>query len=128
MSSAVRKSSREVSLNGIFQRRARRERGAVDHEIEPAELGVHALEDGLDLVVGPDVARQDQRRLGQPLSQLADVLFEPALIGERQPRAARRHCLRDRPGNRALVGHADHEAVFPSEIRHRGVSGRDGGY
>ena len=125
MSSVVRKSSRDVSLKGALEGGARRERGAVDHEIEPAELGVDALEHRLDVVVGADVARQDERRLGKSCRQLPDVFFEPALIGQRQARAARRHGLRDRPGNRTFVGDADDEAALAREIGHVEVERRE---
>src|SRR5687768_8182236 len=43
------------------------------------------------------------------------MLLEPPLIGDGEPRAAARRCLRDRPRNRALVGDADDESVFSCE-------------
>ena len=50
-----------------------------------------------------------------------DVLFEPALIGQRQPGTPLRRGLRDRPRDRPLVGHTNDHALLAREIRHRAV-------
>ena len=70
-----------------------------------------------DLRVVGDVERKDQR-IGEAGGQLADVFFEPfALIGQRDARARGRGRLRDRPGDRSLVGDADDEAGFSRRER-----------
>ena len=50
-----------------------------------------------------------------------DVLLEPPLIRQHEACATRCGCLRDRPRDRALVGHADNEAGLPGEIGHSGL-------
>ena len=55
-----------------------------------AALVAGAGEPRLDIGVGADVARQHQWCGLEALRQLADVFFEPALIGEREARAATR--------------------------------------
>ena len=65
MSSVSRKPSRDVCTNGNpDELLARREGGAMDDEVEPAELAVDAAKTCVDLRVVGDVARQDQR-IGQ---------------------------------------------------------------
>ncbi len=61
MSSDSRKPSRDVWTNGADELLARRERGAVDEEVEAAELPIDRLEDLRDLRIVGDVERQDQR-------------------------------------------------------------------
>jgi hypothetical protein len=84
----------------------------VDDEVEAAQFPLDGSVDGVDVGIVRDIARQDDRRLRQSLGKLVDVLLEPALIGERQTCAAARRRLRDRPGDRTLVGDADDEPDF----------------
>ncbi len=88
----------------------------VDEEVELAAEGLADLgEDPGDLLVGADVARGDERARDR-LRELADVALDPlALEGERELRAAVGEPLRDRPGDRALVGDAEHEAALSLE-------------
>ena len=90
----------------------------MDDEVEAAEFLVDAAEHRGDVLVGADVARQHERRLCEPLREVVDVLFEAALIGEREPSAAIGRRLRDGPRERPFVGDANNESQFSSEITH----------
>ncbi len=85
-------------------------------QVEPAAEGLaHLAEDALEVLVGADVARRHERRAHR-LRELADVLLDPlALVGERELRALVGEPLRDRPGDRALVGDAEHEPALAFE-------------
>ena len=88
MSSACLNPSREVLHEPAGDLFARRERGAVHDEVEPAVRLLDLREDRGDLVVVGDVERQHHRPRRQRVGQLADVLFETALIGEDESGAA----------------------------------------
>src|SRR5262249_13370783 len=61
-----------------------------------------------------------QRRV-DGAGQLAHPGLDPlALVGEREPGAGVGEALRDRPGDRALVGDAEDEAALAVETRHGG--------
>ena len=90
----------------------------MDNEVQAAELLVDAAEHRRDVLVGTDVARQHQRRLREALREVVDVLFEAALIGEREPGAAIGRRLRNGPRKRPFVGDANNESQFSSEITH----------
>ena len=112
----------EAFARGLNERRrqlfARRKCGAVHDEVEAAELSVDRLEHCRDLTVVGDVARQDQR-IAQVGGEVANVLLEAlALIRDRQPGTRGRRRLRDRPGDRALVRHADDQSGLAFELRH----------
>ena len=109
---AGRVEERAVELGG------RRERGAGQQEIEPAEFLIEAFVHRLDVIVGRDIAGQRKGRRRQVVRQLLDVVFEAPLIREREPGAARRRGLRDRPRDRVLVGHTDDQAALAREIVH----------
>src|SRR5262249_49287419 len=97
--------------------RLRRERGAVDEKIETAELAIERRPQRVDLIVGGDVARKDERTL-ELGGELPDILLQPlGRIRQREPRASRRSRLRNPPRNRALVGHTDNETEFARKIR-----------
>ena len=87
-------------------------------EIEAAELAVDRRGQIRDLLVARDVARREHG-VRERRRQLPHVLLEPrARIRQREPRARGGRRLRDRPGDGALVGDADDEAVCAGEIRH----------
>ena len=91
-------------------------------EVDAAELGVDWIGQRVDLLIARHITRQDQR-LVERRRQLPDVLFEPlAWIRQRQTRARRRCRLRDRPGNRTLVGDAHDEASLAGQVGHRVMS------
>ena len=61
--------------------------------------------------------------LDDRLGELAHVALDPlALEGERELRALLGEPLRDRPGDRAPVGDAEHEAAFALEATSPGDS------
>ena len=116
MSSDIRKPSRVVSTNGALSSSRRRERRAVHEEIEPAELTVDAprtpRRSGCRLVTSQG-SSSGSCEAGR---ELADVLFETlALIRDREPGAGCGSGLRDRPGDRSLVGDADDESGLTGE-------------
>ena len=116
MSSAMRKPSREVSTNGRVELVARRERRAVNDEVEAAECFAAPIRDVLDLLVAADVQGKDQR-IGEVGRQLADVLLETfALICHGEPGAGVRNRLRDGPRDRPLVGDADDQAMLAGKF------------
>src|SRR5438876_943137 len=66
------------------------------------------------------VAGGNQRRIDRG-RELANVALDPfPLVGEGEPGAAVGETLRDRPGDRALVGDAEDEAALAGEISHGG--------
>ena len=78
-----------------------------------AHYGVRMIP--VDLAVGADVARVEHRA-GERGGQLLHVLLEPfALVGERQAHAGPGQRLGDGPGDRALVGDAEHDAGLAGE-------------
>ena len=83
----------------------------------PAERLPHLGENARDVLVGADVAGGDERaRHG--LGELAHAPFDAlALEGERKLGAVFGQPLRDRPGNRALVGDPENETSLPLEHR-----------
>ena len=95
----------------------RREGDRVHEQVElPAERLAHLAEDARDVLVGADVALGDERASTE-LGELADALLDPlALVGERELRAALGEPPRDRPGDRAPVGDAEHEAALAFEL------------
>ena len=81
----------------------------------PAEGLADLGEDACDVLVGADVARGDERARDAS-GELADRGLDPlALVGEGELRAAGGEPLRDRPGDRAPVGDAEHEAALSLE-------------
>ena len=105
-SSAMRNPSRDVCENGAARSSDFRERRAVDEEIEPAELLVERSAELGDLLVARHIARQDDG-IVERRRQLAHVFFEArARIRQREAGARCAERLRDRPGDRSLVGDA----------------------
>ncbi len=121
MSSAMRNPSRVVLRERRRQFLARREGRAVHDEVETAELLIDACEHRIDVGVEETSHGSTSGGLLEPLRQVVDVLLEASLIGERQPRAAAGRRLRDRPGDRALVGDTDDQSVLAREVGHRCV-------
>src|SRR5262249_61860238 len=84
----------------------------------PAELRVDGAAELHDLLIARDVARHDEWLL-ERCAQLAHVLFESlARVCQRKAHAGLRESLRDRPGNRTLVGYPDNQSVFTRESGH----------
>src|SRR5205085_11289823 len=87
--------------------------GAVDDEVETAHRLANLREQRVELIVRGDVARQDQRFAAERAGELADVFFEAlTLEGEREIGTGFGRPLRDRPGERSLVGHTEDEALL----------------
>ncbi len=88
----------------------------MDEQVERAAEDVGDLgEDTLEVAVGADVAGGDERACDGG-GELADAAFDAlTLVGERNGRAVGSETARDRPGNRAPVGHAQHERTFSGE-------------
>src|SRR5262249_26136898 len=88
----------------------------VDEQVElPAEGVRHLAEDAGKILVGANIARGDERARDR-LGELADVSLDPlSLEGEAGLRAFLGEPLGDRPGDRAPVGDAEHEAPLPLE-------------
>ena len=99
------------------------ERDAVDEEVEPAVLLLDAAKTAS---ISASFCTSSGSTSGAGVSvvgQLVDVLFEATLIGEDQRGAGRRGRLRDRPGERTLVGDADDRGrPCPRDPTCRGVS------
>src|SRR5262249_22029287 len=93
----------------------------MDEQIElPVEHLAGLADDASHVVVGADVARRDVRRVDAP-GQLAAPGLDPlALMGERERGARVGEALRDRPGDRALVGDPEDQAALAFEPRHGG--------
>src|SRR5438876_7756700 len=93
----------------------------MDEQIQlPAEDLPHLGGDSRAVGVGADVACGNQRRIDRG-RELANVALDPfPLVGEGEPGAAIGETLRDRPGDRALVGDAEDEAALAGEISHGG--------
>ena len=93
-----------------------RERDGVHEHVEPAAEGVGRLrEDPVEVVVRADVALGDELRVDLR-RKVAHGLLDPlALERERELRAFRGEPLGDRPGDRALVGDAQHERLLAFE-------------
>ena len=118
MSSAMRKLSREVSVNGFLSASAGANAAPCTRKSRPPNSRSSVGAEVRDLLIVADVARQDERVV-ERRRQLADVFFEPlAGIGQREARARGRRRLRDRPRDRSLVRDADDETVLSGEIRH----------
>jgi hypothetical protein len=90
----------------------------VHDEIKPAEVLFDSGEYRRNVFIGPDVARQHERRLRESLRQFVDVLFEATLIRERKARSPARCRLCDGPRQRSFVGDANDEAELASEVGH----------
>jgi hypothetical protein len=88
----------------------------VHQDVElPAEHVCHLAEDAVDRGVVAHVELGDERTRHR-LGELAHVLLDPlALEGERHLRAALGQPAGDRPRDRPLVGHAQHQCPFALE-------------
>jgi hypothetical protein len=92
-----------------------REGDGVHEGVEPAEVALDAGEDRRDLGVDADVTRVEHGA-GQRGREFLHVFPQPiALVGEGQAHPCARQGLRDGPGNRALVGDAEHDAGLALE-------------
>ena len=119
MSSACLKPSREVFTNRpVISSRDANAAPCTTKSSPPCASWIFAIDRG-DLVVVGDVERQHQRLRRQRVGELADVLFEAALIGEDESGAALRRRLRDRPRQRTMVRDADDQSNFSREVRHQ---------
>ena len=113
MSSAVRNASRVVWVKGADSA----SRGAnaapwTTKSRRPIDSRI-CREERVDLLVGGDVARHDQRLAPERRGELADVLFEAlTLEGEREVGARFGRPSGDRPRERTLVGHTENEALL----------------
>jgi hypothetical protein len=92
------------------------ERDRVDEHVEaPSERLGHLGEDAGDVVVRADVALGDERAL-DALGQVAHVLLDPlALVREGDLGSLLGEPVRDRPGDGAPVGDAEHERLLSLE-------------
>ena len=107
MSSAGRNPSREVCTNAIRMSRDWRTRRR-GQEVEPAVLLLDAAKTASISASFCTSSGSTSGRRAQRVGELADVLFESALIGEDDAsRPARQRALRDGPRQRTLVRHAD---------------------
>jgi NAD(P)-dependent dehydrogenase (short-subunit alcohol dehydrogenase family) len=93
-----------------------------EHVERSVECVLDLAEDARKVVVGADVALRDEGGV-DGRSEVANVPLDPlALVREREPRAAVRESLRDRPRDRALVGDAENERALAREIgRHPAI-------
>src|SRR5436190_6295566 len=93
----------------------------MDEQIElPAEGLAGLPDDSGDVVVRADVALGDERGI-DAAGQFADPGFDPlSLVGEGKAGAGVGETLRDRPGDRALVGDPEDQAALAVETRHGG--------
>ena len=92
-----------------------REGDRVDEEVELAPVGGDAVEDGFELAVGHDVHRHEDRRLdlaGQRLDMGLRLLVE---VGDRELGAEGAEGAGAAPGDRAVVGDADDQALLAFE-------------
>ena len=70
----------------------------------------HLLEKCFDLIVARDVARKERSLFAELADQFLDIFLQPfTLVIENQARTCRRPGLCDRPGDAALVRHAENK-------------------
>jgi hypothetical protein len=83
----------------------------VQEQVDAVGVLSHLAEEAVDLLVGGDVAGIDRRLGAERAGQFLDVVLQPlALVIEDQLGARLVPRLRDRPGNAALVRHAENNA------------------
>jgi hypothetical protein len=97
----------EVGRDGL----ARREGDAVEQEVDAVGVLPDLAVEGVDLLVGANVAGIERRLGAEGADEFLDVLLQAlALVVEDELRARLGPGLRDRPGDAALVGHAEDHA------------------
>ena len=116
MSTAIQKRSRGRVDEAALEILRGGERDGVDEQVEAAAERLAGLgEDAGDVVVRAHVALGDELRVDR-LGQLAHALLDPlALEGERELGALIVEALRDRPGDRPLVGDAQDQRLLALE-------------
>ena len=99
-----------------FERLFRREGDGVQQQMQPAEFLARFVEHARDVIVLRHITFHQQRVCAERAGEFLDIFLEPlALVGEGQFGARLVPCLGNSPGDGALVGDTEDDAVFSSE-------------
>ena len=105
----------------------------MEQEVDRAELLLRPVHDAGDLVVARHVHGHEELGVGLGVGEQGDAAAIPlpfvvgavGEVGEADLAALGHDDLGDRPGDRVIVGHAEHEPLHPVEPAHRVVSGSE---
>ena len=98
----------------------------MNDEVERSEFLLGPIDDGRDLGVVGDIHRYEEFRVGLGIGDLGDaaavslafVVGTVGQVGEADLPPLGHHFLGDRPGDRVVVGHAEHEPLESVESAH----------